>query len=342
MKKLLVLVLCLICAASAFAGASKEKASSDDAPVLVVYATDSFLSEWGPAPVVFPKFEEKYGIKIDQRQGGSAGEIVNLAIMEKGKTGADIIIGVDNNLLSTVLKNDLFITYKPAGIKNVKDELIFDKSYHVIPYDYSFFSLVYDSNRIKNPPKSLDDLLDPKYKKSLIVMDPRTSSPGLGFLMWTIKCKGDGYREYWKKLMPNVLTVSSSWSSGYGLFTSGEAPMVTSYTTSPAYHVEYDKDEHIKTVLFKEGNYMQTEGVGILKNAPHMDAAKKFLDFVLSEDFQNELALTNWMYPVIETKLPDSYKSAPVSDRPLLLSAEEIDKNLDSWLNGWLESTMAK
>ncbi len=341
MKKILVSVLCLICAASAFAGASKEKASSD-APVLVVYATDSFLSEWGPAPVVFPKFEEKFGIKIEQRQGGSAGEIVNLAIMEKGKTGADIIIGVDNNLLSTVLKNDLFVPYKPAGIKNVKKELIFDSSYHVIPYDYSFFALVYDSNRIKNPPKNLDDLLDPKYKKSLIIMDPRTSSPGLGFLMWTVKCKGEGYKEYWKKLMPNVLTVSSSWSSGYGLFTSGEAPMVTSYTTSPAYHVEYDKDEHIKTVLFEEGNYMQTEGMGILKDAPHMDAAKKFMDFVLTEDFQNELALTNWMYPVIETKLPDSYKSAPVSDRPLLLKADEIDKNLDSWLNGWLESTMAK
>ena len=340
MKKLLVSVLCLICAASAFAGASKEKTS--DAPVLVVYATESFLSEWGPAPVVFPKFEEKYGIKIEQRQGGSAGEIVNLAIMEKGKAGADIIIGVDNNLLSTVLKNDLFVPYKPAGIEKVKDNLIFDKSYHVIPYDYSFFSLVYDSNRIKNPPKSLDDLLDPKYKKSLIVMDPRTSSPGLGFLMWTVKCKGEGYKEYWKKLMPNVLTVSESWSSGYGLFTSGEAPMVMSYTTSPAYHVEYEKDEHIKTVLFNEGNYMQTEGIGILKNAPHMDAAKKFLNFVLTEDFQKELALTNWMYPVIETPLPDSYRSAPVSDRPLLLTAEDIDKNLDSWLNGWLESTLNK
>ena len=342
MKKILVLVLCLICAASAFAGASKEKASSDDAPVLVVYATESFLSEWGAAPVVFPKFEEKYGIKIEPRQGGSAGEIVNLAIMEKGKAGADIIIGVDNNLLSTVLKNDLFVSYKPAGIKNVKDNLIFDKSYHVIPYDYSFFSLVYDSNKIKNPPKSLDELLDPKYKKSLIVMDPRTSSPGLGFLMWTVKCKGEGYKEYWKKLMPNVLTVSESWSSGYGLFTSGEAPMVISYTTSPAYHVEYEKDEHIKTVLFKDGNYMQTEGMGILKNAPHMDAAKKFLDFVLTEDFQKELALTNWMYPVIETPLPASYKSAPVSDKPLLLDAENIDKNLDSWLNGWLESTLDK
>ena len=341
MKKILVSVLCLICAASVFAGASKEKVSPDT-PVLVVYATDSFLSEWGAAPVVFPIFEEKYGIKIEQRQGGSAGEIVNLAIMEKGKAGADIIIGVDNNLLSKVLKNDLFIPYKPAGLEKVNPDLIFDKSHHVIPYDYSFFSLVYDSNKIKNPPKSLDELLDPKYKKSLIVMDPRTSSPGLGFLMWTVKCKGDGYRDYWKKLMPNVLTVSESWSSGYGLFTSGEAPMVISYTTSPAYHVEYEMDDHIKTVVFAEGNYMQTEGIGILKNAPHMDAAKKFMDFVLTEDFQEALPLTNWMYPVIDIQLPASYISAPISDKPLLLEADEIDKNMDSWLSGWLESTLGK
>lgn len=340
MKKLLVLVLCLICASSAFAGASKEKAS--DAPVLVVYATDSFLSEWGPAPLVFPEFEKQYGIKIETRQGGSAGEIINLAIMEKGKPGADIIIGVDNNHLSTVLKNDLFLSYMPAGIENIREDLIFDKSFHVIPYDYSFFSLVYDSNKIKNPPKSLDDLLDPKYKKSLIVMDPRTSSPGLGFLLWTVKCKGEDYKDYWKKLMPNVLTVSESWSSGYGLFTSGEAPMVISYTTSPAYHVEYEKDEHIKTVLFNEGNYMQTEGMGILKDAPHVDAAMKFMDFVLTKDFQKVLPLTNWMYPVMETQLPASYKSAPISDKPLLLDAEDIDKNLDSWLSGWLESTLAK
>lgn len=341
MKKSLLIVLCLCMAVYSFAKGTKE-GSDSDAPVLVVYATDSFISEWGPGPLVFPAFEEKYGIKIETRQGGSTGEIVNLAMMEKGKPGADIIIGVDNNLLASVLKNDLFIPYKPAGIEKVKDNLIFDKSYHVIPYDYSFFSLVYDSNKIKNPPKSLDDLLDPKYKKSLIIMDPRTSTPGLGFLMWTVKCKGEGYREYWKKLMPNVLTVSESWSSGYGLFTSGEAPMVISYTTSPAYHVEYEKDYHIKTVLFNEGNYMQTEGVGILKNAPHMDAAKKFLDFVLTEDFQKEIPLSNWMYPVVDMPMPASYSSAPVSDKPLLLDAAEIDKNLDSWLSGWLESTLDK
>ncbi len=341
MKKSLLFALCLLCAVYVSAKASKEEAAQE-AQTLVVYATDSFLSEWGPAPQVFPKFEEKYGIKIESRQVGSAGEIVNLVIMDKGKQSADIIIGADNNLLSTLLDNDVLAPYKPAGIEKVKDELLFDKTYHLIPYDYSFFALVYDSNKIKNPPKSLDDLLKPEYKKSLIIMDPRTSSPGLGFLMWTVKCKGEGYKDYWKKLMPNILTVSESWSSGYGLFTNGEAPMVTSYTTSPAYHVEYDKIENIKTVLFDEGNYMQTEGAGILKNAPHMDAAKKFMDFILSEDFQKEIPLTNWMYPVTDIPMPASYKSAPVSDKPLLLEPKEISKNMDSWLNGWLESTLSE
>ena len=340
-KHLLSLVLLFLCASLVFAGASKEKSASDS-QTLVVYASDSFLSEWGPGPVVFPKFEKKYGIKIETLPGGSVGELVNLIQMEKNSPKADIIIGVDNNLLASVLKQDLLISYKPAGIEKVRDELIFDKSYHVIPYDYSFFALVYDSNKIKNPPKSLDDLLDSRYKKSIIAMDPRTSSPGLGFLMWTIKAKGEGYKDYWKRLMPNILTISESWSSGYGLFTSGEAPMVISYTTSPAYHVEYEKDDHIKTVLFTDGNYMQTEGVGIIKNAPHIDAARKFVDFVLSEDFQSEIPLSNWMYPVIDIPMPDSYKSAPVSDKPLLLNHEEIASEMDNWLSGWLESTLGK
>ena len=100
--------------------------------------------------------------------------------------------------------------------------------------------------------------------------------------------------------------------------------------------------DHIKAVLFKEGNYMQTEGMGILKDAPHVDAAMKFMDFVMTKDFQKVLPLTNWMYPVMKTQLPASYESAPISDKPLLLDAEEIDKNLDSWLSGWLESTLAE
>lgn len=340
MKKSLLFLTLLICAASVFAGASKEKASEE--PVLVVYATGSFLSEWGPGPVVFPKFEEKYGIKIETLPGGSAGEIVNLILMDKENPKADIVFGVDNNLLSTVLKNDLLISYKPAGIENVREDLIFDKSYHVIPYDYSFFSIVYDSNKIKNPPRSLDDLLKSEYRKSLIAMDPRTSSPGLGFLMWTVKTKGEGYKDYWRALMPNILTVSESWSSGYGLFTSGEAPMVISYTTSPAYHVEYEKDDHIKTVLFKEGNYMQTEGVGIIKNGPHPEAARKFLDFILTPDFQSEIPLTNWMYPVTDIPLPESFKSAPISDKPLLLDHDDIAANMENWLSGWLESTISR
>ena len=52
---------------------------------------------------------------------------------------------------------------------------------------------------------------------------------------------GDKAPEAWAKLKDRVLTVTPGWSEAYGLFTKGEAPMVLSYTTSPAYHMIAEK-----------------------------------------------------------------------------------------------------
>ena len=50
-------------------------------------------------------------------------------------------------------------------------------------------------------------------------MDPRTSTPGLGFVAWTVAVFGEKYIDYWKALKPNILTMAPGWSAGYGLFT---------------------------------------------------------------------------------------------------------------------------
>jgi thiamine transport system substrate-binding protein len=142
-------------------------------------------------------------------------------------------------------------------------------------------------------------------------MDPRTSTPGLGFAAWTVAVFGDKVNDYWKALKPNILTMAPGWSAGYGLFTSGEAPLVISYTTSPAYHVEYDKTDRYQALIFDEGHPMQVEGAGILKGAPNEAGAKKFMDFFITEEAQNTLPLTQWMYPANKNVvLPDSYKQA--------------------------------
>ncbi len=339
-RSFLFIVLCVFFISNAFAQGTKENTKKTAGEkVLTIYAYDSFASDWGTGPKVIPLFEKKYGIKVTVQSAGDAGQVLQKAVMEKNHPSADILIGIDNNLLSKALSEDVFSPYKPAAINTVRESLIFDPSYRVIPFDYGFFAIIYDSKKISSPPQSLEDLCNKRFKKSLILMDPRTSSPGLGFLLWTIAKYGDAFPSYWERLKPSILTITEGWDSGYGLFTSGEAPMVLSYTTSPAYHVQYEHSKRYRAAIFKNGHYMQIEGLGIVKNAPHRKAAEKFIEFALSKEFQSAIPLTNWMYPVVKgITLPKSFDYAPMPGKRLLLPAKEVSQNLDKWLSQWTDA----
>ena len=284
---------------------------------IVIWTYDSFNSEWGPGPDVSKAFEGKTGIKITWVSHGDAGEIVSRLLLEGKNAGADIILGLDQNLAGRVLNSGLLEAYKPKGAEKIFHELVLDPSFKLTPLDYSYFAIVYDSEKLPVPPRNLEDLTDPKYKKSLILMDPRTSSPGLGFFGWVKEVYGTGWKDYWKRLQPSILTIAEGWSSGYGLFTKGEAPMVLSYTTSPGYHLENEHTERYKAAIFTDGHPMQIEAAGLLKAGKNKANAKVFLDFMLSPDFQNIVPLTNWMYPVIDIPLPASFRINPKSDKPL-------------------------
>jgi len=305
---------------------------------LTIYAYDSFVSEWGPAGKVIPKFEKLYGVKVDMISVGDAGQVLNRAILEKDRPGADIILGIDNNLLAKAIDAGVLLPYRSPNLGLIPEELRFDPTHHVTPFDHGYFAIVYDSRRLDVPPRSMEDLLGPAYRDKIILQDPRTSSPGLGFLLWTVAVYGDTYREFWERLRPNILTVTEGWDTAYGLFTSGEAPMVLSYTTSPPYHVEYEETTRYRAAIFREGNYLQIEGMGILRGTKNLDLAKKFIDFILTEDFQEEIPLTNWMLPVNPAvELPDSFDYAPEPVKILSLPASRIEANQDRWIEGWLE-----
>jgi thiamine transport system substrate-binding protein len=242
-------------------------------------------------------------------------------------------------MLARALEEGVLQPYKPPNLSLIPREYVFDKTYHVTPFDYGYFAICYDTLRLTDPPKSLADLLKPEYKSKIILEDPRTSSPGLGFLLWTVAVYGEGYAGYWEKLKPNVLTITEGWDSAYGLFTGGEAPMVLSYTTSPAYHVEYEKTNRYRALIFKEGNYLQIEGIGVLKGARNARLARQFIDFALAEDFQTEIPLTNWMFPINpKVRLPDSFRYAPKPEKTLSLDAKDIEKNGKRWVDGWLKA----
>ncbi len=307
---------------------------------LVIYAYDSFAS-WGLENATIPKFEEMYGVNVEVRTYGDAGQVLGKAIMEKKDPQADVIIGVDNSLLQKALDNDVFEPYTPENLSSIPSRLDFDPSHHVVPFDYGYVALVYNKSQVQHPPQTFDDLIKPEWKNRFILEDPRTSSTGLAFLLWGIAADGDQFnRSYWSALAGNALTISSGWDSAYELFTAGEAPIVVSYATDPAYWVEYYNSTNYGASFLKVdgqySGYLQIEGIGLVKNAKHPDLAKKFIDFSLSTDFQKEIPLTNWMFPVNpNATLPDCFEYAVRPERNLSIPAELLAEKHDEWLNDW-------
>ena len=313
-------------------GACKKENSQGDSGSreVVIWTYSSFISEWGPGPEVSKIFEEKTGIKINWVSHGDSGEILSRLLLEQEKSGADIILGMDQNLSARILDSALLEPYRPKGAENIFPELILDPSFHLVPMDYSYFAIVYDSQKLPVPPKSLEELTEAKYRQNLILIDPRTSTVGLGLFGWVKEIYGPAWQDYWKRVKPSILTVAESWSSAYGLFTKGEASMVLSYTTSPGYHLEYEGTERYRAAIFTDGHPLQIEATGLLKAARNKENARVFLDFMLSPEFQNIIPLTNWMYPVTDIPLPLSFRINPKSGKSLR-PAPASEAELNEW-----------
>ncbi len=170
---------------------------------------------------------------------------------------------------------------------------------------------------------------------SIVIQDPRSSTPGLGLLMWMQAAYGDRAGEIWVGLSDNIVTVTPGWSEAYGLFLEGEADMVLSYTTSPAYHLIAEEDAGFTSAAFSEGHYMQVEVAGILAGTDVPDLAQDFMEFMISPGFQDVIPTTNWMYPAASTTLPDGFEGLTMPERTLLLSPEEAAAVRDEAVATW-------
>ncbi len=213
-----------------------------------------------------------------------------------------------------------------------------------VPYDYGHFAIVYDTEKLKTPPKSLDELVNGNPDEKIMIEDPRTSTPGLGLLLWMKSVYGDKAGDAWKKLSKRVLTVTPGWSEAYGLFTKGEAPMVLSYTTSPAYHEMEEKTSRYQAASFSEGHYIQIEVAGMTATSKDPALAKSFLSFMVSPAFQDIIPTTNWMLPAAKTDqpLPDAFNKLVQPAKTFLKTPDEVQKNRKAWVDEWVAAMGAK
>jgi len=296
-------------------------ALAEDKPVLTVYTYDSFIAEWGPGPAIEAAFETTCACDLQYVAPGDAAALLSRVLLEGKDSKADLVLGLDNNLMAQAAASGLFAPH-PVVATDYALPVAWDDPIFV-PFDWGYFAFVYDKTKLTDVPADFGALGASDLK--IVIQDPRSSSPGLGLLMWVKAAYGDKAADIWTGLKDNIVTVTPGWSEAYGLFLAGEADMVLSYTTSPAYHLIAEQDDTKAAAAFSEGHYLQVEVAGKLASSPNGELADRFLAFMVSPEFQTIIPETNWMYPAVLPLegLPKGFETLIQPQKALMLPATE-------------------
>ncbi|ANQ57253.1 MULTISPECIES: thiamine ABC transporter substrate binding subunit [Vibrio] len=300
---------------------------------LTIYTYDSFAADWGPGPKIEQAFEAKCGCDVNFVALDDGVSILNRLRLEGGNSKADIVLGLDNNLMAEAKKTGLLTEHNVDTANTVLPNGWSDTTF--VPYDYGYFAFVYNKEKLANPPKSMKELVETRDDLKVIYQDPRTSTPGQGLMLWMKSIYGDDVTQAWQKLASKTVTVTKGWSEAYSMFLNGESDLVLSYTTSPAYHLIAENDSKFATANFSEGHYMQVEVAAKVKGSKNSELADKFMDFILSDEFQSAMPTGNWMYPVTDVELPKGFETLSVPSKSLSFSADEVAKMRKSWIREW-------
>jgi thiamine transport system substrate-binding protein len=374
---ILLLAACGTPAPEATEAPTLEATATPEPVPLRVMTYDSFsISE-----EVIAQFEAEHNAKVQFLKAGDTGAMLNQAILSRDNPQADVLYGVDNTFLSRALEGDIFVPYEAENLAHIPDRLKLDPEYRVVPTDFGDVCLNYDKAYFEEHdlpiPQSLQDLTKPEYEGLLVVQNPASSSPGLAFLITTIgvmgtseettsgllgTAEGTTYLDFWADLRENDVLVVDGWDTAYysefsgGAGSEGTRPLVVSYATSPAAEV-YFSDEELASpptgaITAPQTCFRQIEFAGILKNGQHRELAEAFIEFLLSESFQEDIPLQMWVFPAREdVTLPEVFAAhAQVAEEPVEMTydASETDGSLDlrieesrrAWIEAWTETVL--
>ena len=299
---------------------------------LVVYTYDSFNSDWGPGPQLEKAFENICDCDLKFVTAGDGAALLAKLRLEGNKTKADVVVGLDTNLLKSAKDSGLF---SPHNLNISLDLPIAWRDETFMPFDWGYFSFVFDKRKTTNIPKSFEELAKSDLK--IAIQDPRSSTPGLGLVLWIEKLYNNESKTFWRQLADNVVTVTPGWSEAYGLFIEGEVDGVLSYTTSPAYHKVAENDNSKVAAIFDEGHLIQIEVGAILENSEKKQLAAEFLAFMTSSQAQSIIPTTNWMYPAKQPdiELPAAFTEGLSEIEPIYLDQKTASSLKEAAIEVW-------
>lgn len=305
-------VACICVGAIALTGCSSSGESTDQSSdTLVIYSPNSE----GLINATIPAFEEQFGINVELIQAGT-GELFKKLESEKGSPVADVMFGGAYTQYAS--NEELFELYVSTENENIVEEFQNQTGYST-PYtlDGSVLILNKDLTSDMNI-QGYEDLLTEDLKGSIATADPANSSSAFAQLTNILLAKG-GYEDedawnYVENLF-NLIDgkIQSSSSNVYKSVADGEMAVGLSYE-DPTVKLLNDQ-ANVEVVYPDEGTVFLPASVAIVKGAQNEENAKKFIDFLLSQEIQDTLGTSTTNRPV--------RKNAAVSEN--MKSLDEIN-----------------
>jgi thiamine transport system substrate-binding protein len=306
-------------------------AAAQDKPTLTIYTYDAFAADYGPGPGLKAGFEKTCSCTVNFVATDSSIGALRRVQLEGATSKADIVLGLDTSVSGEARATGLFAPHGLSLGGLALPAPWTDPDF--VPVDFGYFAFVYDKTKVPNPPTSFETLAAEPPGFKIALEDPRSDTPGLGLVLWIKAAYGDRAAAIWASLKPHIVTMARSWSDAYGLFLKGDADMVLSYTTSPAYHAIAESKPNYAYAEFSEGFYPQIEIAGAVKSSPHQELARQFLAWLVTPEAQAVIPTTNWMYPVADIAggLPQAFPAKP--QNVLSLKEATITANKSAWID---------
>lgn len=340
MKKLLALLMTLIMTMGLAACAPKPAPVEEAAPAapqmeenLVIYSThgEEMLG------FVADAFTEKTGIKVDFIN--LKGELADRVRAEKENPQADIMYGGASSLFIEMTGEGLFEPTEPAWAPEV-DAMFKDPAgnwYGTIKTPVMIF---YNKEMLSadKAPKDWADLGKEEYKDLIVSRDSGSSSNRATIMSLIYNdYKANKEEDAWSFLKALDANMKNYYNSETMLFQAiGKKEAAISYAVQSAIIDNVEKNGMpLEIVNAESGSVVITDGIAAIKNAPHPNAAKAFVEFAGSAEMQAKIANQFNRIPTLKAALPDCPVWMQTEYKNMETDWAVISENQSQWLQKW-------